>query len=197
MDLEDVKAKLKRKNQILFSRDSACLQELLQLIRKQKHRTLAMWALECAEIPVKILKEHYPEEERPEIALNVCREWAQGKVKMPEAKKAILEVHQAAKQLLDPADIALCHGVGHGCAAIHVETHAIGLPIYELSGVVFHYGIDNCEQVLEDKITFYLDTMKSWESKIDAVNLSLNKFLLDDEKPNKELLLFEKNQKKS
>lgn len=39
----DVEAKLKRKNQILFSRDSECLQPLIRLIEMQTHRTLVMW----------------------------------------------------------------------------------------------------------------------------------------------------------
>ncbi|HHX12103.1 MAG TPA: hypothetical protein GX731_04720 [Clostridiales bacterium] len=44
----DVDQKLKRKNQILFSRESQCLQELKSLIEEQKHRTLVLWALDCA-----------------------------------------------------------------------------------------------------------------------------------------------------
>ena len=38
----DVEQKLKKKNKILFSRDSVCLQELKMLIEQQKHRTLIM-----------------------------------------------------------------------------------------------------------------------------------------------------------
>ncbi|MDD2628348.1 MAG: hypothetical protein PHD20_05675, partial [Clostridia bacterium] len=55
--LENVKIKLLKQNQILFSRESVCLQELLELIRKQKHRTLVMWAFTCVEEPFKIMKE--------------------------------------------------------------------------------------------------------------------------------------------
>lgn len=52
----DVEAKLKRKNEILFSRKSECLQELLALIREQKHRTLGLWAFACVEVPLQRLK---------------------------------------------------------------------------------------------------------------------------------------------
>ena len=46
----DVEIKLKKKNKILFSRDSQSLQELIKLIEEQKHRTLVMWALDCAKV---------------------------------------------------------------------------------------------------------------------------------------------------
>lgn len=39
----DVEQKLKKKNKILFSRDSECLQELKILIEQQKHRTLVTY----------------------------------------------------------------------------------------------------------------------------------------------------------
>lgn len=42
MEFKDVEVKLKKKNKILFTRESACLQELLKEIRLQKHRTLVL-----------------------------------------------------------------------------------------------------------------------------------------------------------
>ena len=61
----DVYEKLKRKNQVLFTRDSVCLQRLLAKMGEQNDRTLVLWALECCRVPVKRLKEHFPEDERP------------------------------------------------------------------------------------------------------------------------------------
>ena len=60
MEMQDVRNKLKRGNQLLFSRDSPCLQELILLISRQKHRTLVKWALDGARGPVKRLKARYP-----------------------------------------------------------------------------------------------------------------------------------------
>ena len=44
MWLADVKAKTKRKNQILFSKDSVLLDELCQLIEQANRRALILWA---------------------------------------------------------------------------------------------------------------------------------------------------------
>lgn len=131
MDFQDVKDKLKRKNQILFSRESECLQELLAMIRAENHPTMILWALECVKEPLEKLKEKYPEDNRAETAVVLSAEWAKGNVKMPVAKRAILDCHGAAKEKSDLSDIALYHAVGQGCATVHVITHAIGLPIYE------------------------------------------------------------------
>lgn len=56
----DVEQKLKKKNALLFSRDSECLQGLKMLIEQQKHRTLVMWALDCAKVPLMQFEEKYP-----------------------------------------------------------------------------------------------------------------------------------------
>lgn len=183
--LDDVKIKLLKKNQLLFSRKSKCLQDLLELIRKQNHRTLVMWAFICVKEPLRILKEKYPNDNRPEEAIKLCKKWAKGKVKMPIAKKALLQVHAKAKEIKNPVDIALCHAIGHACATIHVETHAIGLPIYELSGIVKQYGIDNCKNVIEDKIKYYIETLNYCEKNIDNSNNNWADFLLDDSRPNR------------
>lgn len=54
-DLEEVRTKLRCGNQILFTRDSGCLQPLLALIRRQRHRALVLWALEGCRPPLALL----------------------------------------------------------------------------------------------------------------------------------------------
>lgn len=153
-----------------------------------------MWALTCAEEPVKILSKHYPDHKEPEQAVLLCKEWAKGKIKMPEAKKALLQVHALAKELADPADIALCHAVGQACAAVHVETHAIGLPIYELTAIVRSLGLENCEKAVDKKISYYMQRLEGCAKLLNSNEWA--GFLLDDSLPNKEQLLASKKQSK-
>lgn len=93
----DVEIKLKKRNKILFSRDSQCLQELIKLVQLQNHRVLVMWALDCGEVCLEHFEVKYPDESRPRICLELCEEWAKGKVKMPVAKRGILDSHAVAK----------------------------------------------------------------------------------------------------
>lgn len=190
--MHDVRARFRRGNRILFSRDSTCLQELLRLIRQQKHRTLVLWAFACVQLPVAALEERHPGETRPRAAVSLCREWAAGKVKMPAAKQALLQVHAMAKELDDPVDVALCHAVGQACATVHVETHAIGLPIYELTAIVRARGMESCEAAVEARIAEYIACLNRCAAAVDAQPLAWAGFLLDESRPNKEQLLFEK-----
>lgn len=139
----DVEIKLKKGNKILFFRDSQCLQELIKLIQLQNRRTLVMWALDCASLTLKQFESKCPDERRPRTCLELCEAWARGKIKMPLARRAILDSHAVAKEIDDKEYGALCHAIGHAGATVHVETHALGLPMYELIAIVIKYGKNN------------------------------------------------------
>lgn len=188
----DVEQKLKKKNTLLFSRDSECLQELKLLIEQQKHRTLVMWALDCAKVPLSQFEEKYPYEKRPSVALELCQAWARGKIKMPAAKRAILDAHAVTKEIDDRVYGALCHAIGHAGATVHVETHALGLPFYELTSLVYKLGADEYQDTVCNKIDYYCQRLVYWQENIDKLNLEWADFLLDDSRPNKEKLLNQK-----
>ena len=46
--IDEVSARLKRKNQTLFVKDSAYLQDLILLFRGQDHRVMVLWAFDVA-----------------------------------------------------------------------------------------------------------------------------------------------------
>jgi len=188
----DVEIKLKKRNKILFSRDSKCLQELIKLIRLQNHRTLVMWALDCANLPLEQFEAKYPDEQRPRTCLELCEAWARGKIKMPMAKQAILDSHAVAKEIDDSEYGALCHAIGHAGATIHVETHALGLPIYELTAIVLKYGKENFPKPVSEKINYYYNRLLYWQEHTDKLEIAWVDFLLNDTSPNKERLLSEK-----
>jgi len=192
----DVETKLKKRNEILFSRDSQCLQELIKLIQLQKHRTMVMWALDCAKMPLKQFEEKYPQERRPRTCLEVSEEWARGKVKMPAAKKAILDAHAVAKEINDREYGALCHAIGHAGGTVHVETHALGLVFYELTAMVLRYGKESFREPVTEKIEYYTNRLLYWQENTDKLDREWAGFLLDDSRPNKEKLLNEKRMAK-
>lgn len=192
----DVEIKLKRKNKILFSRESLCLQELIELIQLQNHRTLVMWALDCARAPLEQFVAKYPNELRPRTCLELCEAWARGKIKMPTAKRAILDSHAVAKEINNEEYGALCHAIGHAGATVHVETHAIGLPMYELTALVLKYENNNFQKPVSEKISYYKDRLLYWSENVDKLSLDWAEFLLHGTKTNKELLLSEKRRLK-
>lgn len=176
----DVEIKLKKKNKILFTRDSQCLQDFIKLIQLQNHRTVVMWALDCAKVTLNQFEAKYPDEQRPRICLDLCEDWARGKIKMPIAKRAILDSHAVAKEINDNECIALCHAIGHAGATVHVETHALGLPFYELTALVIKHGKDNYSGPVMDEINYYHDRLLYWIENTDKLELDWATFLLDD-----------------
>ncbi|HBW38915.1 putative immunity protein [Desulfosporosinus sp. BICA1-9] len=192
----DVEIKLMKRNKLFFSRDSQCLQELINLIQLQKHRTIVMWALDCAKLPLEQFEAKYPDERRPRTCLELCEAWARGKIKMPMAKQAILDSHAVAKKIDDSEYGALCHAIGHAGATVHVETHALGLPIYELTAIVIKYGKDDFSKPVSEKINYYYNRLLYWQENTEKLGLAWADFLLNDTSPNKERLLSEKRKLK-
>ena len=103
--MDQVLEKAKRKNQILFPKDSPLLHGLAQLLPRQDRRVLILWALDLAEETVQALENRHPDEPRPRNALTAARLWAAGDVKMPSARREILRCHALAKELPDPAEL--------------------------------------------------------------------------------------------
>lgn len=162
MWLAEVCAKAKRHNQILFSKENALLDNLRHLIGQANRRALILWALELAEETARELAEKYPEDHRPREAIAASRAWAAGEIKMPIAKRAILNCHAMAKELGSPADIARCHAVGQACSVVHTTGHALGYPMYELTAIVLEQGLDDCRDAVEHRVRYYEQRLYYW-----------------------------------
>ena len=162
MWLAEVRAKAKRHNQILFSKESFLLDDLRHLIGQANHRTLVLWGLELAEETAQKLEETYPEDQHPREAVGASRAWAAGEIKMPIAKRTILDCHAMAKELTNPADIARCHAVGQACSIVHTAGHALGYPMYELTAIVLELGLDDCRDAVEHRVRYYEQRLHYW-----------------------------------
>ena len=159
MDFSDAYERLKRKNKILFSKDSPCLQELACQLSVSGRKAAVLWALECSQKAAEKIEKAYPEDLRPMEAVEKSRLWSQGVIKMPQARKYILAVHAMAREIYNPSHKALCHGVGQGCSTVHTVKHALGLPIYELTSIALEYGFDEGGFLIEEKIYEYLQCL--------------------------------------
>lgn len=180
---------------LLFTRESECIQPIRELIEKQKHRTLAMWAVDCAGRVLAIFEERYPQDKRPYEAIMAAQAWMRGDIKMPVAKKAILAAHNAATEVEhDPAACAAARAMGHAAASVHVETHALGLIFYGLTAYVYSMDPKDVDDVVKKECKWFYDRLLYWEVNIDKVDTTWAPFLLNDNAPNKEKLLREKKE---
>ena len=128
-------------------------------------RTIVLWALSLSADTVQYLSAKYPDDMRPLLALAKSRAWAQGKIKMPEAKEAILACHAMAKELQDYPDACLCHAVAQGCSTVHTPKHALGYPIYALTALAYQSGMEKCDQAVEEKCSEYVSYLKEMKKE--------------------------------
>ena len=176
--LIDVQRRMKRKDSILFARDSPFLADLSDLISQINHRALVLWALELAEEAAAALLLRYPDETRPQTAVSASGDWAAGRVKMRAAQRAILDVHAFAKEIKSPEDIALCHAIGQACGVVHTAGHAMGFPIYELTSIIRRFGIPACREPAEARMRHYIDRIIYWQEHAEDLPRQWAEFML-------------------
>jgi len=93
-------------------------------VDEQDHRSLVLWAADCAEHVLPYFEEKYPEDNRPRKALEAGRAWVRGEIAMSEARAAAFAAHAAARDADHAAARAAARAAGHAAATAHVADHA-------------------------------------------------------------------------
>lgn len=154
--LDEVREKARRRNQILFQRDSLLLQPLArQLLRTPKEKVVA-WALACAEETAADFAQRHPQERLLHDTIDAARSWIRGEIRLPAVRSMILACHALAKTMSDPSDADRCHAVAQACSTIHTDKHALGLPMYELTAIVRDTGLSGCPEAVEARVRSYM-----------------------------------------
>lgn len=144
-------AKLRK---MLGNADSPYILSLMRLIETQSKTTLANFSINYVEkFILPIYENAYPNDIRPKAALSAAKDWLCGTIKLPEAKKLILECHAAARECDEnPAAQAAARAVGQAAATIHAPTHSLGLAFYGAAAIAYErVGTDEKVEVY-DKI---------------------------------------------
>lgn len=115
------------------------IQSLVKVIETQSKPTLAHWAVDYAErVILPLWSKYYPDDPRPLNALNAAREWLSGAIKLPQAKKAILECHAAARESEgNSVAQAAARAIGQCASTIHSARHCVGLALYGALAVAY------------------------------------------------------------
>jgi hypothetical protein len=119
--------------------------EFAELVNKTDHKTLAVWAIDCAERVLPYFEQRYPDDPRPRNALETLQAWINtGEFSMAVIRKASLDSHAAAREVgEDNAARSAARAAGQAVATAHVPTHAIGAAIYALQAI--HRVTDSSE----------------------------------------------------
>jgi hypothetical protein len=65
--------------------DTRLSKSIAELLSKRVHRTLVLWAIDCAEHVLPYFEENYPKDIRPRKAIEAGGAWVRGEIAMSEA----------------------------------------------------------------------------------------------------------------
>ena len=118
---------------------------VVELVRKTDQKTLAVWAIDCAERVLPYFEEKYPEDHRPRNAIETLQIWINtGVFRMAVIRKASLAAHAAARDVgEDNAARSAARSAGQAVGTAHVPTHSIGAAIYALQAI--HRATDSSD----------------------------------------------------
>lgn len=143
------------------------IQSLMKLIETQSKSTLAYWAINYSQqVILPLWSKYYPDDLRPQNALNAASEWLLGAIKLPQAKTVILECHSAAREAdANPVAQAAARTIGQCASTIHSARHCIGLALYGALAVAYNTLGTNApweqlEQCAADECGRMLDALR-------------------------------------
>lgn len=130
-----------------------------ELLGKQDHKRIALWAADCAEHVLHYFEEKHPGDERPRRAVEAGRAWARGEISVSEARAAALKAHAAAREAnrdanreanrgatrsanpdanrAQAAARAAARAAGHAAATAHVASHAVHAGTYAAKAAAY------------------------------------------------------------
>ena len=115
-------------------------QSIMRLVETQSKTTITNWCIDYTEAHIlPIYNKTFPEDNRPLRAIEAARRWLAKEIKLPEAKRIILdECHQAARESDEhPAAQAAARCCGQAASTIHAPTHSLGIVFYGCAAIAY------------------------------------------------------------
>lgn len=169
---------MKKLRKMLGKYDDEHIVELMNLISTQSKETIFNWCADYAEADIlPIYLKYYPNDNRPQMAIDAARDWFKGLKKLPEVKDVILnECHRAAREAEDnPAAQAAARTLGQAAACFHTPTHSLGLAFYGGAAVAYDRLGLNATQEEYEKVA---------KEEVIKMTKALREIAIEDE-PNK------------
>jgi len=152
------------------------LQPLQEFIGSQDHRTLVLWALDTGKEILEIYNSVFPEDSRPAQALEAAEDWSRGRIKMPIAKIAARQTHDAARDAKSAkgkleaddskieAAVAAAHAMGQIIGVVHVATHSPAYAAYAVQAMVLLNSQSDQEKSLLVAVNHLSARLRYWSS---------------------------------
>ncbi len=117
--------------------DTKVSKSIAELVSKQDHKILVLWASDCAEHVLTYFEEIYPKDKRPRKAIEAGRAWVRSEITISEARSAAFASHAAARETNQAAACAAARAAGHSAATAHVVGHAVHAATYAAKAITY------------------------------------------------------------
>ena len=121
--------------------DTSIANVIAELLDKQDHKTLVLWATDCAEQVLTYFEKKYSKDNRPRKAIEAGRAWVRGEIRMSEVRTAALAAHAAARETNQASACAAARSAGQAAATAHVPGHAVHAATYAAKAAT--YAVDS------------------------------------------------------
>ena len=135
--------------------------KITEVVNKCEHKTLAIWATDCAEHVLAYFEEKYPYDCNPRNAIEAGRAWVRGELKMTDARTAAFASHAAAREAFDNSATTVARACGHAAATAHVAAHAPHAATYAAKAVGYAK-----KDIIEERDWQYNRLMELFNSQI-------------------------------
>jgi len=135
-------------------------EEMVELVNKTDHKTLALWAIDCAERVMPYFEEKYQQDYRPRQAIEVLKAWIDtGVFKMTVIRKASLDSHTAVREVgEDSSARSAARAAGQAVATAHVTRHSYGSAVYAQQAI--HRATNSTDAVAKEREWQYQHLLK-------------------------------------
>lgn len=123
--------------------DTDTKEEIENLLERTDHQTAIRWAQACAEHVLTNFEVPHPQDERPRMAIQACRDWLAGHLTVRQARQAAFATHEAARSSKNDAAIAAARAAGQAISTVHLFGHAIHASTYAVKSVAFSTAFDD------------------------------------------------------
>lgn len=126
------------------------------------HRTLAVWAKDCAARVLGTFEADHPDDPRPRAALDTLQAWIDtGEFSMRVIRAASLGAHAAARDTgADNPARSAARAAGQAVATAHVRTHAPGAARYAAQAIHRASGAAEAEAAVEAERAWQIERLR-------------------------------------
>ena len=120
-----------------FEDNSELKMSILKLANNQNHKTLVIWATDCAQRVLPNFEDIQDNDHRPRKAIEAGRAWIRGEVSVHNVRLAAFAAHAAAREANNQAAEYAARAAGQAASTAQVASHAVHAATYAAKAVFF------------------------------------------------------------